>query len=166
MAVDLEVMTLAPRPQAHRPKVGESLRAPNMDKSHDAVSVLSTALANYTDEGDTYASVSGAIVLLGITGFGPTPGDGLVLCQSVYDVQGTPQPYQVLMPSTFYEVSRGVITYVYTSANQRTANDSVTNEIQFLQPSYLAGDVLMCVRVSGVWLDLNVDGRQWVADPP
>ena len=161
----VEIISRFPRQTAHTPKTGETIRAPNLASVWKAVNDLSSVavrsgVPSATDDGRVM------VQLLGITAFGPVPGDGTVICRSLDDVQGTPQPYTVLLPSTFYETARGTRTFVYTSAQQRTATDGGDNETQFLIPEILLGDVLMCIYSRGVWQDLNIDGRQWVADPP
>jgi len=166
-----------PGDQAHRPKTGETIRAPNLGKSYDTVRDLSVSVgrAGEVDSGLGNA----ALTYLGVVSLG-APGTGLVVCQQLEDTQPSPQQYAVLLPPTFYELSRGGTTYVYTSTIIRTATNGgdiaasrdisvyrpAAVETQYLQPSIVAGDVLLCGYVRGVWIDLNIDGRQWAADPP
>lgn len=151
-----------PAPQSHRPKTGETLRAPNLAATYDTVLDLSAARGRGgQDENDGWTN--GAIMLLGVNALG-VPGDGTVQCQSLDDAQGTPQSYTVLLPPTFYETVRGTVSYVYTSTNSRTATEGPDNESQLLTPEIAIGDVLMCIYNRGVWQDLNTDGRQWAAD--
>lgn len=152
-----------PGDQAHRPKTGETIRAPNLGKSYDTVRDLSVSVgrAGEVDSGLGNA----ALTYLGVVSLG-APGTGLVVCQQLEDTQPSPQQYAVLLPPTFYELSRGTTTYVYTSTIARTATDGADVETQYLQPSIVPGDVLLCSYVRGAWVDLNTDGRQWAADPP
>lgn len=68
--------------------------------------------------------------------------------------------------------SRDGITYTYTDAENRTADNGSATETQVIVPSYVADDLIFAARVArGVdvsvedvpllWLDLNVDGRAW-----
>jgi len=81
---------------------------------------------------------------------------------------GTADPeeydYEVELPQTFNESSRGGVTYVYTDINNRTADGT---EVQQLTPIYIVGDLLMISEANDgqFWIDLNVDGRQWAKVP-
>jgi len=74
--------------------------------------------------------------------------------------------------------TRGGITYTYGGAQARTADNGAATEPQEITPSYLAGDLLVIggpvfggllpaasepPTTPTVWMDLNVDGRQWAA---
>ena len=71
-------------------------------------------------------------------------------------------------------VSRGGISYTYTSTTERTANDGADTENQVVVPSYVVNDEIFAIpfqkggtgaeNPSGGYvnyLDINSDGRAW-----
>ena len=74
------------------------------------------------------------------------------------------QTWFVIIPSTFTESSRAGVSYVYSDINTRVA-DSTEN--QKLTPIYIINDLVYVATIAadGIYLDINVDGRQWAAVP-
>ena len=111
------------------------------------------------------------IFVLEIKAFATFPGLTCVYPGLAADMDAV--EYPVDTPPTFSEADRDGVDYTYTDLNERSADDGVTTETQYLWPSYRVGDLLHCAMVwqdtgSGVFVvlrDLNVDGRQWVASP-
>ena len=79
-------------------------------------------------------------------------------------------PFQVNLPNIYIETQRdfggtiGLVTYVYTDRNTRTATGTST-ETQFLTPPLVIGEVIQVAPVEEFFLMLP-DGRMWAVDPP
>ena len=88
------------------------------------------------------------------------------------------KPY-LLRKTPFDGETRSGITYAYSAAQTRTADNGSNADTETVQPSYVAGDILYAIpfvlggtdteyddgqfgTVAVSWLDLNTDGRQWV----
>lgn len=73
--------------------------------------------------------------------------------------------------------ARGAVTYTYTATDARTADDGSNTAEYVVAPSYSAGDDVYALgpvlggsgvtnsEISVIWLDQNVDGRQWAEVP-
>lgn len=81
------------------------------------------------------------------------------------------KPY-LLRRTPFDGLARNSITYTYSAANVRLADDDTDTETQVIVPSYVVGDTVYGVSVqpdAGVvvdgaalrFIDLNLDGRAW-----
>lgn len=85
---------------------------------------------------------------------------------SLADQQLNPsaQTWDVSLPWTFTDLTRGGVSYVYTDINNRTADGT---EVQQLTPQYIVQDLIMVgeFEQGTAWRDLNVDGRQWAKVP-
>lgn len=82
------------------------------------------------------------------------------------------QGFLVVMPTTLREAGRGTSTYAYSDFNTRVATSAPDSETQYLWPDYRVGDEIVAQHLpryaagaaDWVWWDMNVDGRQWVAE--
>jgi len=82
------------------------------------------------------------------------------------------KPY-LLRRTPFDGETRDGITYTYSSAVEREADDGADTEDQVIVDSYIEDDIIYAIRrISGgtdvtvstvdlQWLDLNIDGRYW-----
>ena len=137
------------------------ISARQWNRQAQAVDDLNDAVGLVPDELDAFRADAQLMIITDVT------GTALLAAAGTVAPVGAETIFAVRLAPELVEASRGAVTITVIDVNNATATDGTTNETWSMVKPFAVGDVIEAFRweSDGVFVDRNIAGRMWAADP-